>query len=88
MLKGKKTLIGIKAFEKGVELKTFGKQRASVEEIKEDIKKLKESGAIDYASKKAKEYAEQAKERLNVLPENNAREVLVELTDYPVTRKK
>ncbi|WP_456468910.1 polyprenyl synthetase family protein [Archaeoglobus sp.] len=88
LLKGKKTLIVIKAFEKGVELKTFGKQRASVEEIKEDIKKLKESGAIDYASKKAKEYAEQAKERLNVLPENNAREVLVELTDYLVTRKK
>jgi len=88
LLNGKKTLIVIKAFEDGVELKTFGKQVASEEEIRDDIEKLRECGAIDYAVARAKEYAEQAKERLKILPESDAREVLMELTDYLVRRRK
>jgi geranylgeranyl diphosphate synthase type I len=88
LLKGKKTLIVIKAFEDGVKLNTFGKQVASEEEIRYDIEKLKKCGAIDYAVIRAREYAEQAKERLTILPESDAREVLIELTDYLVRRKK
>ncbi|WP_202319049.1 polyprenyl synthetase family protein [Archaeoglobus neptunius] len=88
LLKGKKTLIVIKAFERGVELKTFGKERAEEEEIREDIDKLKECGAVDYAMTKSRELADIAKEKLNVLPDNDAKNLLVELTEYLVTRRK
>lgn len=87
ILKGKKTLIVIKAFEKGVELKTFGKEKASVEELREDIEKLRECGAIDYASEVAKKMIEEAKRRLDVLPESEAKNLIIELTDFLVTRK-
>ncbi len=87
LLKGKKTLIVIKAFEKGVKLKTFGKERADVSEIREDIEKLKECGAIDYAANMARKMAEEAKRKLEVLPESRAKETLTELTDFLVTRK-
>jgi len=88
LLKGKKTMIVMKAFENGVELRTFGKERATMDEIAEDIKKLRECGAIDYAIEKSRKYAEEAKEKLHVLRDKRAKKILVELTDYLVTRKK
>ncbi len=88
LLKGKKTLIVLKAFEEGVELETFGKGSAEKEEILRDIEKLRECGAIEYASKMAMEYAEKAKKKLLVLPESEARSILLELTEYLVTREK
>ncbi|WP_456330081.1 polyprenyl synthetase family protein [Archaeoglobus sp.] len=87
ILKGKKTLIVIKAFEKGIKLKTFGKGKADASEIREDIEKLRECGAIDYAAKKAREMAEEAKRKLDILPESKAKEILLELTNFLVTRK-
>ncbi len=88
LLKGKKTLIVLKAFESGVELETFGRGAADREEILRDIERLRECGAIEYASKMAMSYAEKAKEKLRVLPDCDARRILVELTEYLVTRKK
>lgn len=88
ILKGKKTLIVIKAFELGVELKTFGKQKASLEELKSDVEKLKECGAIDYAQKKAIEYIKMAKEKLSCLKDEKKRRELEELTDFLVKRTK
>jgi len=88
ILKGKKTLIVIKAFERGVELKTFGKQKASFEELKKDVEKLKECGAIDYARRRAQEYIEMAKKKLEFLKEERKRRELEELTDFLVRRSK
>ncbi|MEM0021999.1 MAG: polyprenyl synthetase family protein [Archaeoglobaceae archaeon] len=88
IVKGKKTLVVIKAFEKGVELETFGKQKASIEEIKKDVEKLRECGAIEYAVKKAREFVEKAKENLRVLEENEGKKILESLTDFLVERKK
>lgn len=88
LVKGKKTLIVIKAFKDGVELETFGRQKASKDEINRDVERLKECGAIEYATRKAAEYAEEAKRRLDVLPDGDAKNILVELTDYLVSRKK
>ncbi|MEM4504326.1 MAG: polyprenyl synthetase family protein, partial [Archaeoglobaceae archaeon] len=84
IVKGKKTLVVIKAFEKGVELETFGKQKASIEEIKKDVEKLRECGAIEYAVKKAREFVEKAKENLRVLEENEGKKILESLTDFLV----
>jgi len=88
LVKGKKTLIVIKAFEKGVELETFGKGKASNEEIKRDVEKLKACGAIDYASKKAREYITLAKKNLSKLGESKGRRILESLTDFLVERRK
>ena len=88
LVKGKKTLIVIKAFESGVELESFGKERASVDEIRRDIERLKECGAINYARQKALEFADEAKKRLDVLPDSDAKRILLELTEYLVTREK
>ncbi|MEM0202914.1 MAG: polyprenyl synthetase family protein [Archaeoglobaceae archaeon] len=88
IVKGKKTLVVIKAFEKGVELETFGKQKASIEDIKKDVEKLRECGAIDYAVKKAREFVERAKKNLRVLEENEGKKILESLTDFLVERKK
>ena len=87
IVEGKKTLIVIKAFEQGIELETFGKGRASREELEGDIKKLFDCGAVDYAKKKAREYVELAKSQLDVLPESPARTHLRELADYLIKRE-
>ena len=86
IVEGKKTLIIIKAFEKGVELETFGKGRASREELERDIRKLVDCGAVDYARSKAREYIELAKSRLDVLDDNPAKSHLLELADYLIER--
>ncbi len=88
LVKGKKTLIVIKAFEKGIELETFGKQKASVEDIKKDVEKLQECGAIDYARKKAQEYIEMAKNRLSCIKNMQKRKEIEELTDFLIKRSK
>ncbi len=88
IVKGKKTLIAIKAFERGVELKTFGKQKASIEEIKEDVERLKDCGAIDYAQKKAREYIEMAKKKLSCIRDEQKRRQIEELTDFLIARSK
>ncbi len=87
LVKGKKTLIVIKAFEKGVELESFGKP-SDLDTIKRDVEKLEKCGAIEYAKEKAKKYVEEAKRKLDVLPDNEAKRILLELTDYLVTREK
>ncbi len=88
LVKGKKTLIVIKAFEKGVELESFGKERATKDEIKRDIEKLIDCGAINYAKRMALKFAREAKEKLGIMPNNHAKKIILELTDYLVTREK
>ncbi|MCS7130540.1 MAG: polyprenyl synthetase family protein [Archaeoglobaceae archaeon] len=87
LVKGKKTLVVIKAFEDGVELRTFGKQKAEVNEIKKDVEKLLECGAIDYAKRKAYEYIELAKKNLRFLKNSEKKEELERLTDFLVKRR-
>lgn len=86
IVEGKKTLIVIKAFEEGVELETFGRGKASREELERDINRLFDCGAVDYAKKKAKEYIELAKSQLNILDDTPARSHLLELADYLIER--
>ncbi|MFN3383652.1 MAG: polyprenyl synthetase family protein [Archaeoglobaceae archaeon] len=88
IVKGKKTLVVIKAFEKGVNLETFGKEKAKLEDIKRDVEKLRNCGAIDYAIKRAREFVEIAKRNLEVLGDSESRRVLESLTDFFVERKK
>jgi geranylgeranyl diphosphate synthase type I len=87
LVEGKKTLVILKAMEMGVEIEIFGKGKASKEEIAKAVEKLKECGAIDYASKIAKDYVEKGKKYIESLPNFEAKELLKGLADYLVTRE-
>ncbi len=87
LVEGKKTLIMIKAAELGVEIPVFGRGKASREEIEEAVRVLEESGAIDYARKRAREFVERGKEELKKLPESDARRLLEGIADYLISRE-
>ena len=48
---------------------------------------LKDTGAIDHATKKARELVARAKSRLDVLPDSKAKRFLLELADFTVERE-
>ncbi len=91
---GKRTLIVIKALselpdKKGNRLKEILKKDGnSDEEIREAIDLMKEVNAVQYSKELAKQYAEEAKEELEILPENEYRELLEELVEFMITREK
>jgi geranylgeranyl diphosphate synthase type I len=83
---GKKTMIMIHAMENGIQLKAFGKQEASEQEIEEALEVLKESGSINYAKKRAEHLVDQGKKALDVLPDTTAKKLLLNLADYMIKR--
>jgi geranylgeranyl diphosphate synthase type I len=89
---GKKTLMIVYALEHSTKedkeqlLQILGNRSASDEDIKLAIEILNRSGAIDYTQNLAEEYANNARELLNVLPDSNSKEVLEEFVDFMVTR--
>jgi geranylgeranyl diphosphate synthase type I len=89
---GKRTFIVIKALSsvKGRDrknlLKALGNREASDKEIKMAIGVLRDSGSVEYASKKAKGLSLKAKSQLKVLPESDAKEVLLRIADFVVQR--
>ncbi len=87
LVEGKKTIVYLKAKEMGIEIEIFGKGKASNEEKKRAVEKLKECGAIDFASKMAREFVEIGKNYLDVLPDSNAKKILLSLADYLITRE-
>ncbi|PIU12689.1 MAG: serralysin [Hadesarchaea archaeon CG08_land_8_20_14_0_20_51_8] len=89
---GKRTLIIVRALETAPSsrkkiVSVLGKRKASKAEIKAAIKMLKDTGAIDHATKKARELVARAKSRLDVLPDSKAKRFLFELADFTVERE-
>jgi geranylgeranyl diphosphate synthase type I len=89
---GKRTLIIVRALETAPSSRkkiasVLGKRKASKAEIKTAIKMLKDTGAIDHATKKARELVAKAKSRLDVLPDSKAKRFLLELADFTVERE-
>jgi len=86
LAEGKKTLIMIHAMAKGAEIEIFGQRNASSQEIEAALEALQASGSIDYARKKAVSLVEEGKEALAVLPDSEAKALLLELADYMISR--
>ena len=86
LIKGKKTLIAIHALNAGVNINIFGKGTATKEEIENAIKVLEDSGSIEYARNFAKLYIDDAKTKLNVLKESQAKDILISIADYVIER--
>ncbi len=83
LMEGKRTLIAIHALEHGVEVDSLAGQ----DKINRALKTLQDTGSIDYAHRKALEFVENGKSKLETLPESQAKNNLIELADFMVNRK-
>lgn len=54
--------------------------------VERGIQLLRETGALDYATREAKRYSERAKDALSALPASEAKVALCELADFVVAR--
>ncbi|ARS88737.1 geranylfarnesyl diphosphate synthase [Natrarchaeobaculum aegyptiacum] len=90
LVENKQTLITVHARERGVDVAdlvdTDDVEAVTEAEIDDAVAALEESGSIEYANQKARDLVEQGKDRLEVLPDNEARTLLIELADYLIER--
>jgi geranylgeranyl diphosphate synthase type I len=56
-------------------------------EIDAAVERLREAGSIEYARTRAQELVTSGKENLEVLPDNEARDLLSGIADYLVERE-
>lgn len=87
IIEGKRTLIVIHALSKGVAIDALGKSNATRSEVSAALTTLKDSGSIDYAMNKAVSFIEEGKAALKVLPDSEAKTILIGLADYMIARK-
>lgn len=91
---GKKTLIAVHCLnnatgdDKKLLQKIFGNGKATEQEIKEVFELFKKVGSIEYAKKTALKYCDEAKKSISVLKETSAKQLLIELADYSISREK
>ncbi|UIO98662.1 polyprenyl synthetase family protein [Halobaculum sp. CBA1158] len=90
LVEGKETLITLHARQQGVDVDGLvsAETPAEVSEAAVDdaVAVLEDAGSIDHAREMAEDLTERSKERLDVLPEGPARDLLADLADYLITR--
>ena len=90
LVENKQTIITLHAREQGVDVdglvETDDVEAVTEAEIDDAVAALDEAGSIDYAKGKAQELVERGKGRLEVLPENDARDLLAGIADYLIER--
>ena len=89
---GKKTLFIIHALknsspkDKAAILKVLGSESASSSDVEAANKVLLDSGSLDYAKETARKYAGSARAMLDAFPDSVAKDDLLEMVDYFMTR--
>ncbi len=90
LVENKQTLITVHAREQGVDVDglvdTDSVEDVTEAEIEEAVQALEDSGSIAYANDKARELVERGKDRLECLPDNEARDLLCDIADYLIER--
>ena len=90
LVEDKQTLITLHAREQGVDVdalvETDDVDEVTEAEIEAAVARLEDAGSIDYATNKAQELVSTGKDRLSVLPDNRARELLEGIADYLIER--
>ena len=90
LVENKQTLITVHARSQGVDIEglidTNDVDAVTEAEIDDAVAKLEAAGSISYANETAQELVEQGKARLEVLPDNEARDLLCEIADYLIER--
>ncbi|WP_226021570.1 geranylfarnesyl diphosphate synthase [Halomicrobium salinisoli] len=91
LVEDKQTLITLHAREQGVDVDslvdTDSVEAVTEAEIDEAVERLEEAGSIDYARETAHELIASGKENLQILPDNEARDLLEGIADYLVERE-
>ncbi|ADQ66782.1 geranylgeranylglyceryl diphosphate synthase [Halogeometricum borinquense DSM 11551] len=90
LVENKETLITLHARQQGVNVEDLV-AADTVEGVTEDdidaaVAELNKVGSIDYARDKAQELTDRAKRHLEVLPDNDARSLLADISDYLISR--
>ncbi|WP_226007198.1 geranylfarnesyl diphosphate synthase [Natrinema salinisoli] len=90
LVENKQTLITVHARNEGVDVDnlvdTDDVDAVTEAEIDDAVAALEDSGSISYANETARDLVEQGKNRLEVLPDNEARELLCEIANYLIER--
>lgn len=86
IFEGKRTLLMIHATEKGAVPRAFGKGTGTKEDIEEAIQVLTDSGSLEYVKTLAIGFVEEGKAKLDLLPDNAARQLLKDMADYMLYR--
>ncbi|WP_049926917.1 geranylfarnesyl diphosphate synthase [Halopiger goleimassiliensis] len=90
LVENKQTLITVHARDQGVDVadlvETDDVDAVTESEIDDAVARLEETGSIEYANEMARDLVEQGKARLDVLPENDAHDLLDELADFLIER--
>ena len=90
LVENKQTLITVHAREQGVDVDnlvdTDDVDAVTEAEIDDAVAELEAAGSISYANQTARDLVERGKNRLEVLPDNEARDLLCELADYLIER--
>ncbi|HNO09210.1 MAG TPA: polyprenyl synthetase family protein, partial [Methanoregulaceae archaeon] len=82
---GKKTLIAMKALEKGFDLSEF-RRDLSHDEVDCVIKKLESLGVLEEVRITARDLIENGKKRISILPDSEEKQLLSDLADYFLSR--
>lgn len=91
LIEGKRTLITLHAREQGIDTASLVTAE-SVDEVSESeidgaVEQLEEAGSIEYARETARDLITSGKNRLDLLPDSEARSVLKDIADYLIERK-
>lgn len=90
LVQGKRTLIAIHALKESRDLpffnKVYGSGECDNEDLVEAVRELHESGSIEYAKSRALQHHSAAHKCLDKLDDNEAVEVLRELTNFQIIR--
>ena len=87
LVERKQTLITLHAQQQGLSEDDIYPESDDPNELKEAIDQLEDAGSIAYAKVVARDLVAQGKERLGVLPDTVARDVLTDLSDFLVNRE-
>ena len=92
IVEGKRTLMIVHFLEnaqredKELMRKILEKEKNTPEEIETSIALLQECGSIEFARTQARKYAEKAKTYLNPYPPSTPKDILIDLTDFAISR--
>ena len=86
LVEGKRTAVTLHARNNGIDVEELVPADPSDTEIEAALERLRDAGSIDFAREMAMDLIERGKDRLEVLPENESRELLAGIADYLVER--
>jgi farnesyl-diphosphate synthase (EC 2.5.1.10)/geranylgeranyl-diphosphate synthase (EC 2.5.1.29) len=86
LLEGKRTIITLHARQHGIAVDDLLDEDPTEAEIDAAVDALRETGSIEFARERAEALTASSKERLDVLPAGEARDLLADLADYLIHR--